>query len=113
MKISELKMRMLNTANSLIDTYFSGNSLTEKFINSTLKIIMKQNIHKIDDMFQLFADKNGEIDPQMIFDEYSKMIGDNGIIFDLKEHVTNDLVRGMLPDKVLIIKKEDIKSLLG
>ena len=60
MNISELKMRLLNKANSLIDVYFSNNGLTEKFINSTLKIIMKQNIHKIDNVFELFADKNGD-----------------------------------------------------
>lgn len=112
MKISEMKIRLLNTANSLIDTYFSGGGLTEKFINSTLKIIMKQNIHKVDDILQLFADKDGEIDMQMLVNEYAGMIGENGIVFDLKEHVTNDLVKGMLPDKVLIIKKDDILSLL-
>jgi hypothetical protein len=34
------------------------------------------------------------------------------MVFDLKEHVNNPLVRGMLPDKVLVIKKEDILSIL-
>ena len=62
MNISELKMRLLNKANSLIDVYFNSQGLTEKFINSTLKIIMKQNIHKIDNIFELFADKDGNID---------------------------------------------------
>lgn len=112
MKISEMKIRILNTANSLIDTYFSGSELTEKFINSTLKIIMKQNIHKIDDILGLFADKDGEVDMQMLVNEYASMLGENGFVFDLKEHVTNELVRNMLPDKVLVIKKEDIMSLL-
>lgn len=112
MKVSELKMRLLNTANGLIDTYFSGKGLTEKFINSSLKIIMKQNIHKVDDIMALFADENGEIDAQMVINEYASMIGPEGIVFDLKEHVTNDLVKGMLPDKVLIIKKDDIMSIL-
>ena len=74
MNISELKMRLLNKANSLIDVYFSNNALTEKFINSTLKIIMKQNIHKIDNVFELFADKNGDIDLNMLINEYSKMV---------------------------------------
>lgn len=113
MTISEVKMRMLNTANSLIDTYFDGGDLTERFINSTLKIIMKQNIHKIDDIFNLFANKDGEINLEMMVNEYANMIPDEGIVFDLKEHVTNELVRGMLPDKVLIINRDDVLSILN
>jgi len=112
MNISELKMRLLNKANSLIDIYFNEHGLTERFINSTLKIIMKQNIHKIDNIFELFADKNGDIDVNMLINEYSNMIPLEGITFDLKEHINNDLIRNMLPDKVLIIKREDIMSII-
>ena len=112
MNVGELKLRLLNKANSLIDLYFNEHGLTEKFINSTLKIIMKQNIHKIDNIFELFADKNGDIDLHMLIHEYSKMIPEEGIVFDLKEHINNDLVRNMLPDKVLIIKRDDIMSIM-
>ena len=113
MNISELKMRLLNKANSLIDVYFNSQGLTEKFIKSTLKIIMKQNIHKIDNIFELFADKDGNIDLNMLVNEYAKMIPENGITFDLKEHIDNDLIKNMIPDKVLIIKREDIMSIMS
>ena len=113
MKVAEVKMRLLNKANSLIDVYFNENHLSDKFINSTLKIIMKQNIHKIDDFFNLFADKDGEIDLKMMIDEYTNMIPEAGIVFDLKEFVNNELVKGMLPDKILIIKRDDIMSILS
>ena len=112
MKLSEIKIRLTNTANSLIDTYFSEKGLTEKFINSTLKLIVKQNIHKIDDMLVLFTDANGEIDAEAVVNEYANMIGEEGMVFDLREHFTNPLVKNMLPDKVLVIKKEDILSIL-
>lgn len=112
MTTGEVKFRLLNKANSLINTYFNENNLTEKFINSTLKIIMKQNIHKIDDIFSLFADKNGDIDLNMLVNEYSNMIPEEGIVFDLKEHINNELIKNMLPDKVLIIKKEDVLSIM-
>ena len=113
MKVAEVKIRLINTANSLIDTYFNGSDFTEKFLNSTLKIILKQNIHKLDDVFTLFTDKYGEIDLKMMIDEYSNMISDNGIIFDLKDYVSNDFVKNMLPNKVLVLKKEDIMSILA
>lgn len=113
MKLSEIKIRLANTVNSLIDTYFSENSLTEKFINSTLKLLVKQNIHKVDDMLALFADENGEIDANVIINEYANMLGAEGFTFDLKSYVNNPLVKNMLPDKVLVIKKEDILSVLN
>ena len=112
MKVAEVKIRLINTANSLIDTYFNGSDFTEKFLNSTLKIVLKQNIHKLDDVFALFTDKYGEIDLKMMIDEYSNMISENGIIFDLKDFVSNEFVKNMLPNKVLVLKKEDIMSIL-
>ena len=96
----------------LIDTYFCENSLNEKFINSTLKIILKQNIYKIDQMLSLFADKNGEINATEIITEYSKMIDEEGFVFDLRNYVDNEMLKGMLPNKVLLIKREDILNLL-
>lgn len=112
MKVSEVKLRLINKVNSLIDQYFGGSDLSEKFINSTMKIIVKQNANKMDDVFGLFTDNNGEIDLHMMVDEYAKMIGDDGFVFDIKEYVPNDFVRGLIPNKVLVIKKEDIMSLL-
>ena len=48
MKISEFKLKIQNGLGSLIDTYFGSNSISDKFINATLKILVKQNIHKYD-----------------------------------------------------------------
>lgn len=112
MKLSEIKIRLTNTVNSLIDTYFGEATLTEKFINSTLKLLVKQNIHKIDDMLVLFTDANGEIDANAVINEYANILGEEGVTFDIKEYVKNPLVSSMLPDKVLVIKKEDILSIL-
>jgi hypothetical protein len=41
------------------------------------------------------------------------MIPENGITFDLKEHIDNDIIKNMIPDKVLIIKREDIMSIMS
>lgn len=112
MKIGEVKMRLSNIIINMIDTYFGDTSMNEKFINSTLKIILKQNLHKVDSVLKLFTDQNGDINVQDIVDEYSKMIGTDGLIFDLKQYVDNDFVKALLPDKILIIKQEDIFKLI-
>lgn len=112
MKIGEVKMKISNVIINLIDTYFPSSAINEKFINSTLKIILKQNLYKIDSVLSLFADKNGDIDMNEIVNEYSKMIGEDGIIFDLKTYINNDIAKSLIPDKILVIKQEDILQLL-
>lgn len=113
MKTGEVKIRLSNSVMNLIDTYFSGNSLNEKFVNSTLKIILKQNLYKVDSFLNLFSDQNGEINVEEVINEYSKMIDENGIVFDLKKYVNDDIVKMLIPDKVLIIKREDILNLFN
>lgn len=113
MKAGEVKIRLSNSVMGLIDTYFGGTTLNEKFINSTLKIILKQNIYKIDSMLNLFSDKDGNINVDEIITEYSNMIDEKGLVFDLKSYVKDDMIKSFIPDKVLIIKKEDILKLLN
>ena len=112
MKASEVKKKLIGFANGLIDTYFSSTSLSDKMINSTLKIIVKQNSYRADNVLKLFADEKGEIDMKEIVYEYAEKIGDSGITFDLRDYVNNDFMKQYLPNKVLIIKKDDIMSLL-
>lgn len=113
MKTGEVKLRLSNSVMNLIDTYFCGNTLNEKFINSTLKILLKQNVYKIEPMLNLFADKNGDINVDDIVDEYSKMFDDKGLVFDLKDYINDNTIKSFIPDKVLIIKKEDILNLFN
>ena len=87
-------------------------AITEKMINATLKVLVKQNAYKIDGMLGLFADQNGNINPQEILMEYANQIDDNGIVVDIKQYINNDTLKQFIPNKVLIIKKEDILSLI-
>lgn len=111
MKAGEVKMRIAKTAIQMIDTYFSGNSMGEKLVNSTLKIIVKQNVYKLDTILNLFADQDGEINTMEIAREYANMIDEQGFTFDIKNYIDNDMIKGLLPNKVLIIKRDDILSM--
>lgn len=113
MRIGEVKMRIGKTVMSLIDTYFGGSSLNEKFINSTLKIIVKQNLYRLDSMLNLFADQNGDINTVEVVKEYANMIDEEGLTFDIKQYVDNDLIKNMIPDKILIIKRDDIINMFS
>jgi hypothetical protein len=111
MKLQEFKLRLSSGINGLIDDYFGSMSTIDKMINSTLKIIVKQNTHKFDSLFELFMDENGCIDPNIIIEEYSNAMGDNGLILDLRDFISNGMVKNILPNKALVIKKDDIKKI--
>ena len=111
MKASEFKLSVVSGLNNLIDDYFGTNTMADKFINSTLKILVKQNTYKLDDILNIFADERGIIDENIILEEYSKVIGESGFVLDLRDFVKNDLIRNLLPNKALIIKKEDLRKM--
>lgn len=104
-------MRLLNGASNLIDTYFAGNSMSERLVNATVKIVVNQNIDKFDDTIMLFADKDGFIDTDMIIREYGKAFGTDKFILDLRDYINNDMVRRALPNKALAIKIDDIAKI--
>ena len=112
MKTGEIKIRLFNALMTMIDTYFSAPSMSEKFINSTLKIIVKQNINKIDSMLDLFTDENGDINAEEIISEYAEMFDESGYVFNIKDYIENETVKKFIPDKALVIKREDVLSIL-
>lgn len=113
MKTSEFKWSVIQGVNNLIDDYFGDGSRIDKFINSTLKIMIRQNAHKLDNIICLFADENGCIDEDVIIEEYSKVLGESGLVFDIRDLVKNDIVKNLLPNKALIIRKEDLLKIFN
>lgn len=112
MKPIEVKLKLVNSVNHLIDTYFGMPTVTEKMINATLKIIVKQNAYKVDDILKMFTDKDGEINPNDILIEYANLIGDEGVVIDIKQYVNDDFLKQLLPNKILILKRDDILNLM-
>ena len=112
MNTSEVKLKLITSVNRLIDTNFGMPTVTEKMINATLKVVVKQNAYKIDGFLNMFADQNGEINPQEVLIEYANQIDDNGLIIDIKQYINNETLKQILPNKVLVLKREDIINLI-
>ena len=110
-KTNEFKIKLLAGVEELIDTYFAGGSISDRIINATVKIIVNQNIDKLDGFIELFADKNGYIDTDVLIREYGKAFGSDKFILDLRDFVNNDMVRRALPNKALAIKIDDIANI--
>ena len=107
MKTTEFKLRIVTGLNDLIDQYFGSQTISDKLINSTLKIIVQQNQNKYDNMLELFADERGDVDTNLIINKYVDVIGD-GIILDLRDYISNHTIKSLLPNKALKITKDDI-----
>lgn len=112
MNIQEVKLKLVTSIGKLVDTYFGGSSLTEKMLNATLKILIKQNAYKVDNMLKLFADQDGNINPQEVLMEYANQIDNNGIVIDIKQFINDETLKQFIPNKVLILKKEDVMNLI-
>ena len=111
MKASEFKLSIVQGVNNLIDDYFGSSTMGDRFINSTLKILVRQNTYKLDNIVELFTDEHGCVDEEIIIEEYSKVLGESGFIFDLRDMIKNEMIRGMLPNRALIIKSEDLRKM--
>jgi len=63
-------------------------------------------------MLKLFADENGDINAEEIVREYAQMFDETGYVFDLKNFIENESIKKLIPDKALVIKREDILNIL-
>ena len=112
MKAQEVKLKLVTSVNKLIDTYFGSPIVSEKMINATLKVLVKQNAYKLDSMLELLSDANGDINPQDILIEYANQIDENGVIIDIKQYINNETLKQFIPNKVLVMRKEDVLNLV-
>ena len=112
MKASEFKLRVVSTLNELVDIYFGSDTMVDKFINSTLHVMIKQKSYMLDDVMNLFTDQDGNIDKELLIDEYSKMFGNKDLVIDIRDYIKNDFIKGILANKSLIIKSNDILDML-
>ena len=110
--MSEFKFKLVNGLEGLIDTYFSPDNIKDRFINATVKIIVNQNIDKLDDFIALFADKDGFIDTDLIIREYSKAFGTDKLVLDMRDFVNNDMIKRVLPNKALALELNDLANIL-
>lgn len=113
MKIDEFKFKLMKFGNNLINSYFPNNTLTDKGASSMLKYVLKNKINDLDGVLQWFTNSDNEIDIEE-FIEYMKenMIG-SGIKLNLQDYIPEtSFIRNMIPNRTLIITKEDLDCFL-
>lgn len=112
MKVDEFKLKLIKFGNSLIDSYFPGNTMTDKTASSIIKYILKNKVCEMDPILNMFT-VNNEIDINDFVDFMkTNMIG-SGIKINLKDYISEDsILNTVMPDRTLLLTKEDLDIFL-
>jgi hypothetical protein len=115
MKIEQLKMNVDTFILNNINNLFPNNNLTNKLLNSTVKIIYNQKRYMIYNFVDLLGDENGNVDSEKIMNEFETNLFEDG---NIKIHIDEVLnyfgvknIPDFLSNKILIFNKEEIKSI--
>lgn len=114
MKIQEFKLRLINFANNIIDSYFKSNSFSEKGMATLSKYVIKKKIDDMDNFLELFANKEKEIDTEEFVNYIiDNMVGEDGMVVNFKDYISQDsILYNIIPNKTLIIKKDDFNCFI-
>lgn len=114
MKIQEFKLRLINFANNIIDSYFKSNSFAEKGMGILAKYIIKKKIDDFDDFLELFANKEKEIDAdEFVNYVIDNLVGEDGMVINFKDYINPESVLyGIIPNKTLLVKKDDFNCFI-
>lgn len=116
MKQGEVKLKLVNVANSLIDTYFETNSITDRFINSAMKTMVQANVNKLDNVLPLFTDDKGNVLINTFVEYFTNgLIKDGAIQIDVQETArqlgVSPMITKMLPPKILNFTQDEINMI--
>lgn len=102
MKKDELKPIIKDFLTDMMDGWFGDKPLLKTLGNS----LITANINKYDNVLDMFADEHGDIDIEGILNSIGDTMEDAYKI-DLQQFSP------LLPNRILLISKEDIKNLLA
>jgi hypothetical protein len=113
MRKEELKYSITQYVNQLINDVLPESGILGKLSNRTAKYWVEQNQWRLDEILSVFTDKDECIDTEKLAEMYEDALFENGELrLSLKE-IAPESVKAMLPDKIMIFKKDDLHKLLG
>lgn len=98
----ELKPILKDFLTNMMNDWFSDKPIWKTLGNS----LINANINKYDNVLDMFADEHGDIDVEGIINNIGDAMEDSFKI-DLQEFSP------LLPNRILLISKQDIKNLLS
>lgn len=113
MKKEELKYSIKQYVLQLINDVLPESGILGKLGNITAKYWVEQNQWRLDEILSVFTDKDGCIDTEKLAEMYEDVLFENDELrLSLKE-IAPEGVKAMLPDKIMIFKRDDLHKILG
>ena len=113
MRKEELEYSIKQYVHQLINDVLPESGLLSKLGNRTAKYWVEQNQWRLDEILSVFTDKDECIDIEKLAAMYEDVLFENGELRLSIKEIAPDSVKAMLPDKIMIFKREDLHSLLG
>ena len=113
MRKEELEYSIKQYVNQLINDVLPETGILGKLGNRTAKYWVEQNQWRLDEILSVFTDKDGCIDIEKLVDMYEDVLFENDELRLSLREIAPDSVKAMLPDKIMIFKRDDLHKLLG
>lgn len=110
----EVKMKIRCFVDQTIDSVVPMDNIFNKLKNSTFKLVIDENINKLDPILSTFADEQGEIDIEHIISHYQATLFTNGELrVDLKSIIPDEysVIKDMVPNKVILFRQNDLANI--
>jgi len=110
MKLPEAKLAFQKWAEDVIDIWFGSGNFVDSLAKPAIKTVLKNNIDKMDNILNLFVNKDGDFDIEGLLDQYMKdSIPKEGIVLDPKTLFGDNFITRMVSPKLL--EQSDILKL--
>ena len=113
MRKEELKYSIVQYVHQLINDVLPESGILGKLSNRTANYWVEQNQWRLYEILSVFTDKDECIDTEKLAAMYEDVLFENGELRLSLREIAPDAVKAMLPDKVMIFKKDDLYKLLG
>lgn len=113
MKKEELEYSIIQYVHQLINDVLPESGLLSKLSNRTAKFWVEQNQWRLDEILSVFTNKDGCIDTEKLAEMYEDVLFENGELRLSLREIAPEGVKAMLPDKIMIFKKDDLHKILG
>lgn len=112
MKLSEFKLTTINKLNHIIDEWFDGQTIQDRFLNGSLKTIIKAKQNSYDGIINMFADEEGNIDLSELKKQMEGVIPEK-LEMDISQITSKwGVPKYLIPNKILLLTKTDIMDIL-
>lgn len=101
MKIGEVKSITMDWANRILDVWFGNGNFADRMVKPALKVMLKANIDKMDDVLVAFTKKDGTIMMNELIDSYINEIPEEGLILNVTDFIGDNAFARAISPKLL------------